>query len=87
MHKDDSEVLRVQCLRKIRSVLCGSEENLQSIKEYTVKLMRRIIGLAEGNRMKLQSLFVTLLKSLSSTSSSLRVEERLADFSNYLDQL
>jgi hypothetical protein len=57
------------------------------MKEYTVKLMRRVVGLAEGNRMKLQSLFITLLKSLSSTSSSLKVEERLGDFSNYLDQL
>lgn len=87
MHKDDSEVLRVQCLRKVCSFLRGSEENLQSAKEYAVKLMKRIVGLAEGNRMKLQSLFVTLLKSLSSTSSGLKVEERLADFSNYLDQL
>lgn len=57
------------------------------MKEYTIKLMRRVVGLTEGNRMKLQSLFVTLLKSLSSTSSSLKVEERLGDFSNYLDQL
>ena len=57
------------------------------MKEYTVNLMRRVVGLAEGNRMKLQSLFVTLLKSLSSTSSNLKVEERLGDFSNYLDQL
>ena len=57
------------------------------MKEYTVKLMRRVVGLAEGNRMKLQSLFVTILKSLSSTSSNLKVEERLGDFSNYLDQL
>jgi hypothetical protein len=77
----------VQCLRKIGSVLRGTEEKSQFVKEYAVKIMKRIIGLAEGNRMKLQSLFVTLLKSLIPSSSSLKIEERLGDFSNYLDQL
>ncbi len=77
----------MQCLRKIGSVLRGTEEKSQFVKEYADKIMKRIIGLAEGNRMKLQSLFVTLLKSLIPSSSSLKIEERLGDFSNYLDQL
>jgi hypothetical protein len=68
-------------------VLRGTEEKSQFVKEYADKIMKRIIGLAEGNRMKLQSLFVTLLKSLIPSSSSLKIEERLGDFSNYLDQL
>lgn len=49
--------------------------------------MKRILALSEGNRVKLQSLFCTVMKALSLSSPMLRCEERLAEFSNYLEQL
>ena len=49
--------------------------------------MQRILALAEGNRVKLQSLFCTVMKAVGLSSPVLRCEERLAEFSNYLEQL
>lgn len=49
--------------------------------------MKRIVALAEGNRVKLQSLFCTAMKAVSLGSSGMRCEERLAEFGNYLEGL
>lgn len=49
--------------------------------------MKRIINLSDNNHLKLKSLFVTLLKTMSNSSRSMSCDEQLNDFKHYLERL
>ena len=51
------------------------------------RIVKRIVELAEDSRIKLQSLFVTLVKALAATSPKIPCEERISEFTSYLEQL
>ena len=78
------EMLRGKCLRKLTSLLKNAQENAEACKIHAMKIMKRMLVLADGNRVKLQSLFCTVMRVMSSSSPILRCEDRLAEFSNYL---
>jgi hypothetical protein len=50
----------------------------------SMEIMRRILVLADSNHMKLKSLFVTLIRTISGGSRVLSCEERVCDFRHYL---
>jgi len=49
--------------------------------------MKRMLVLADNNQIKLKSLFVTLVKTMSSSSRNINCEEQLSDFRHYLERL
>lgn len=63
----ETEMLRKRCIRKINSLLKNTNEGNNS-KAQAMGIIKRILILAEDNRIKLQSLFVTLVKALASSS-------------------
>jgi hypothetical protein len=85
------EMLRRRCIRKVTALLQNHHqqhpEATPSPKSQAVRIIKRILLLAEDNRIKLQSLFVTLVKALAGSSPVSTVEDRLAEFGNYLEQL
>jgi hypothetical protein len=63
----ETEMLRKRCMRKINSLLKNTNDGNNS-KTQAMGTIKRILILAEDNRIKLQSLFVTLVKALASSS-------------------
>ena len=57
------------CLKKINSILKNSKDSSSTVRQQSIEIMRRILALADSNQMKFKSLFVTLVKILSSSSS------------------
>lgn len=84
--KGEIEMLKGKCIRKVASIL-SNQQGVKKPRLQAVKIIKRILILADDNRIKLQSLFVTLIKALSFKNPLSRCEERLAEFSNYLQQL
>ena len=78
----DRDVAEV-CIRKINCLL-KREKQPEDTRSQAMGIIKRILALAEDNRIKLQSLFVTLVKALSASSAICACEERLGEFVNYL---
>ena len=79
----ETDMLRRWCIRKINCLL-KREKQPEDTRSQAMGIIKRIMALAEDNRIKLQSLFVTLVKALSASSAICACEERLGEFVNYL---
>ena len=86
MATDQIDQLRVHCLRKISELLKNSTDSRETVRRHTLELMRRMLILADNNHLKLKSLFVTLVRTLS-RATMLSCEEKTGDFKHYMERL
>lgn len=65
---DQIDQLRVHCLRKISELLKNSTDSREMVRRHSMELMKRMLILADNNHLKLKSLFVTLVRTLSGSN-------------------
>lgn len=84
---DQIEELTKRCTRKIHTILKNSQDSCDITRQSSMEIMKRMLVLADNNQIKLKSLFVTLVKTMSSSSRNINCEEQLSDFRHYLERL
>ena len=62
--------LSKRCARKIHSILKNNQDSTENTRNISIEIMRRMMILSDNNHLKLKSLFVTLVKTISGVSKS-----------------
>lgn len=84
---DEISSLRIKCLRKAREYLKNSQDSLEATKYHAIETMRRILILSDNSHLKLKSLFVTMVRTISACAADSSCEVKLREFNQYLDRM